>query len=71
MAPRRLKMGLGKTLTSLSYIYSQRPEVNPTLVICSKTVMNSWREEYAKFFVTMQGTMMAFIGMSDDLPFGD
>lgn len=45
-----LDMGLGKTLTSLTHILSSEKGEYPTLVVCSKTVMNVWYDEIDKFF---------------------
>ena len=41
-------MGLGKTLTSLSYIYLQDKKTN--LVVCSKANLDTWKTEIEKFF---------------------
>lgn len=45
-----LKMGLGKTLISLTHLMSSPKGEYPTLVVCSKTVMNVWKDEIEKFF---------------------
>lgn len=47
-----LSMGLGKTLTSLCLICNDFPDELPTLVICSKSVLNTWKEEIEKFVGT-------------------
>ena len=44
-----LKMGLGKTLISLSFIMSQETKM-PSLVVCSKSVMYVWKQDIDKFF---------------------
>lgn len=45
-----LEMGLGKTLSALVHTLSTRKGEYPTLVVCSKTVMNVWYDEIDKFF---------------------
>jgi SNF2 family DNA or RNA helicase len=44
-----LSMGLGKTLTALTYSF-QNKGLFPSLVVTSKTVMNEWKDEVSKFF---------------------
>lgn len=47
----RLTQGLGKTLTALALILTSPKGEFPSLVVCSKTVMNEWKEKgVAKFF---------------------
>lgn len=43
-----LEMGLGKTLTMLAYLNLTNKK--PNLVICSKTVVDVWRRDIAKFY---------------------
>jgi SNF2 family DNA or RNA helicase len=45
-----LEMGLGKTLSALVHTLSSGKGDYPTLVVCSKTVMNVWYDEIDKFF---------------------
>lgn len=46
-----LTQGLGKTLTALSHlILKMSPNDNPSLVVCSKTVMSVWEEQTDEFF---------------------
>lgn len=46
-----LEMGLGKTLVSLWLIASTKTEQNfPTLVLCSKSLISTWRNDCNKFF---------------------
>ncbi len=47
-----LTMGLMKTLIALAHTLTSAPteEVNPTLVVCSKTVMSVWYEQIDMFF---------------------
>jgi SNF2 family DNA or RNA helicase len=48
-----LKMGVGKTLaTAYASLVLKAPGAPPTVVICSKTVMNAWKNEFTKFFPT-------------------
>jgi SNF2 family DNA or RNA helicase len=43
-------MGLGKTLCATVLCVSRRRGRNPSLVVCSKTLMNSWKRDLTKFF---------------------
>lgn len=44
-------MGFGKTITTLTYVILKRGEADgPTLIVCSKTIMNVWKEEIDKFY---------------------
>jgi len=45
-----LQMGLGKTLTALSFLLMMPRGKFPTLIVASKTVMLEWKAETAKFF---------------------
>jgi SNF2 family DNA or RNA helicase len=42
-------MGLMKTSTSIVHVLSQPRKRNPTLVVCSKTLMESWKADLDKF----------------------
>lgn len=48
-----LKQGLGKTITALTLIKTQAPYMKrnaPSLVVCSKSILERWKEELEKFF---------------------
>lgn len=45
----RMVMGLGKTYTFLVHILSSPKGEFPSLVICSKTIMNEWKQQIEKF----------------------
>lgn len=45
-----LVMGAGKTITSMGHTLLSPKGKFPTLIVCSKSVMNTWREEPTKFF---------------------
>lgn len=48
-----MKMGLGKTLTSLEYLnklYSSKMNKMPSLIICSKSIINEWICQIDKFY---------------------
>lgn len=49
-----LQMGMGKTLSAyvmaLALKLPRMKEKRPSLVICSKTLINTWRDDAAKFF---------------------
>ena len=44
------KMGLMKTSTMFAHILSRPRGRNPTLVVCDKTILNSWKDDLNKFF---------------------
>lgn len=43
-------MGLGKTFTTLSFIAQNRVPNEPTLIVCPKTALFTWKSEITKFF---------------------
>jgi len=42
-------MGLMKTSTTFIHVLSRQRGRNPTLIVCSKTLMNSWKNDLIKF----------------------
>lgn len=42
-------MGLGKTLIGLTHVVRRENEC-PTLIVCSKSIMNVWKDEIDKFY---------------------
>ena len=47
-----LEMGMGKSLTSACFTYLRKgPDTGPTLIVCSKTILNEWKKQcFEKFF---------------------
>lgn len=56
----RFNMGLGKTAMAYSLSLTSAAEEWPTLVVCSKTVLNTWREEHLKFFGALNVKVFLF-----------
>ncbi len=43
-------MGMGKSYTTLTQIFNTRQDGYPTLIVCPKTAMYTWKNEIQKFF---------------------